>query len=148
MPLTFVTGNNKKWEEFQAIFKSDAYQIERASLDLLEVQGTLEQVAMAKCKEASLIIKGPVITEDTALVFDAMGGLPGPYIKWFLDAVGLEGLNRMLSGFESKGAKAVCTFAYCANPASEPVLFQGVTNVSGPRPARQNCSHCPHQFSI
>jgi inosine/xanthosine triphosphate pyrophosphatase family protein len=34
-----------------------------------------------KCKEASRRIAGPVIIEDTCLCFNALGGLPGPYIK-------------------------------------------------------------------
>ena len=33
----------------------------------------------------------PVITEDTALCFAAMNGLPGPYIKFFLRELGHEG---------------------------------------------------------
>lgn len=36
-------------------------------------------------------IGGPVITEDTALSFAAMNGLPGPYIKFFLRELGHEG---------------------------------------------------------
>ena len=36
-------------------------------------------------------IGGPVITEDTALCFEAMNGLPGPYIKFFLRELGHEG---------------------------------------------------------
>lgn len=31
------------------------------------------------------------VTEDTALCFEALGGLPGPYIKDFLDKLGHEG---------------------------------------------------------
>ena len=38
-----------------------------------------------------------VLTEDTALCFNALGGLPGVYIKWFLDKLKPEGLNRMLT---------------------------------------------------
>jgi inosine/xanthosine triphosphate pyrophosphatase family protein len=34
-----------------------------------------------KCLEASRRIPGPVIIEDTCLCFNALGGLPGPYIK-------------------------------------------------------------------
>jgi inosine/xanthosine triphosphate pyrophosphatase family protein len=29
----------------------------------------------------------PVICEDTCLCFNGLKGLPGPYIKWFLDKV-------------------------------------------------------------
>jgi len=39
-------------------------------------------------------------------------GLPGPYIKWFLEKLGHDGLNRMLAGFDDAGAYAQCIFAY------------------------------------
>ena len=31
---------------------------------------------------------------------NALGGLPGVYIKWFLEKLGHEGLNKMLVGFD------------------------------------------------
>lgn len=52
------------------------------------------------------------MVEDTSLCFNAMGGLPGPYIKWFLQKLGHDGLNRMLAGFEDKTGYAQCIFAY------------------------------------
>ena len=61
-------------------------------------------------------MKGPCITEDTALCFVALNGLPGPYIKYFMNQIGHEGLNAMLAGFPTKAAEAVCTFAYSAGP--------------------------------
>jgi inosine triphosphate pyrophosphatase len=91
-------------------------------------------------------IGGPCITEDTALCFDAFNGLPGPYIKYFLQELGhdgelrrihiralalfilRQGLNTLLSGFSTTSAYALCTFAYCAGPGSEPLLFEGRTN--------------------
>ena len=36
-------------------------------------------------------VGGPCITEDTALCFEALNGLPGPYIKYFLEDIGYEG---------------------------------------------------------
>jgi inosine triphosphate pyrophosphatase len=54
------------------------------------------------------------MVEDTCLCFNALQGLPGPYIKWFLGKLGHDGLNRMLHGFEDKTAYAQCTFAYSA----------------------------------
>lgn len=37
------------------------------------------------------------------------------------------GLNRLLDGFSTRGATAVCTFAYSPGPGMEPVLFEGKT---------------------
>jgi inosine triphosphate pyrophosphatase len=50
--------------------------------------------------------------------------------KWFLQALGLQGLNNMLAGFPDKSAQAVGTFAYCEGPGHEPIIFQGRTDVS------------------
>jgi inosine triphosphate pyrophosphatase len=52
--------------------------------------------------------------------------------KWFLQALGLQGLNDMLTGFPDKSAQAVGTFAYCEGPGHEPIIFQGRTDVSFP----------------
>jgi inosine/xanthosine triphosphate pyrophosphatase family protein len=42
---------------------------------------------------------------DSCLCFNALGGMPGPYIKWFLQKIGPEGLHKMLHGFEDKSAE-------------------------------------------
>jgi len=69
-----------------------------------------------------------VIVEDTCLCFNALKGLPGPYVKWFMKELGHDGLNNMLAAYEDKSAQAVCTFAYCAGPGSDAVLFEGRTD--------------------
>ncbi|KAF3908724.1 Nucleoside-triphosphatase [Arthrobotrys entomopaga] len=111
MPLekiTFVTGNAGKLAEVQAIL-GKYIKIENHGLDLEEIQGSIEEVSSAKCRKAAEI------------------GLPGPYIKWFLQGVGTEGLNKLLAGFEDKSAEAVCTFAFSEGPGCEPLIFQGRT---------------------
>jgi len=50
-------------------------------IDLPELQGEPEEVVKEKCKLAADIVKGPVMVEDTSLCFNALGGLPGVYIK-------------------------------------------------------------------
>lgn len=50
------------------------------------MQGEPRDVAREKCLLAVKEVQGPTITEDTALCFNALGGLPGVYIKWFLEA--------------------------------------------------------------
>ncbi|RVD88076.1 uncharacterized protein DFL_002274 [Arthrobotrys flagrans] len=129
MPLdriTFVTGNAGKLAEVQAIL-GQYIKIDNHGLDLEEIQGTIEEVSSAKCKKAAEALQGPVLTEDTCLCFNALNGLPGPYIKWFMQGIGHSGLNKLLAGFEDKSAEAVCTFAFSEGPGSEPLIFQGRT---------------------
>ncbi|KAI9230766.1 MAG: inosine triphosphate pyrophosphatase-like protein [Piptocephalis tieghemiana] len=124
--LTFVTGNAKKLEEVSSILQGTV-NIVSHKLDLTEIQGTAEEVAKDKCRRAAEVLNGPCIVEDTGLIFNAMGHLPGPYIKWFMEALSHDGLNRMLVGFEDKSATATCTFALSNGPGTEPILFQGRT---------------------
>jgi len=67
------------------------------------------------------------MTEDTSLCFNALGGLPGVYIKWFLEKLGHEGLNNLLLAYNDKTAYAQCIFAFCEGPDSEPQVFVGRT---------------------
>ncbi|KAI3400185.1 hypothetical protein diail_4070 [Diaporthe ilicicola] len=124
--VNFITGNKNKLGEVKAILEP-TIEVRSQALDLVEVQGSLDEVTIAKCKSAAEQIGGPVLVEDTCLCFDALKGLPGPYIKWFLQDLGHEGLNNLLAAYEDKGAKAVCTFGFSQGPGHEPILFQGVT---------------------
>ncbi|KAF8227612.1 Ham1-like protein [Tricholoma matsutake] len=128
--LVFVTGNTNKLKEVRAILSEGGHpiDIDSQSLEIPEIQGTTQEVARAKCREAAEKTKSACITEDTALCFAALNGLPGPYIKYFLEGLGHQGLNDLLTGFPTKAAWALCTFAYSAGPGSEPILFEGRTD--------------------
>ncbi|KIX94213.1 uncharacterized protein Z520_09923 [Fonsecaea multimorphosa CBS 102226] len=124
--LDFITGNANKLAEVRAILGDvPGLDLQSRNVDGFEIQGTIEEIARDKASRAASAVNGPVLTEDTALEFQALKGLPGPYIKYFLQALGHDGLNKMLAAYEDKTAFAVCTFAYCAGPGSDPILFQG-----------------------
>ncbi|KAH6715209.1 inosine triphosphate pyrophosphatase-like protein [Leptodontidium sp. 2 PMI_412] len=125
--LNFITGNKNKLTEVKAIL-GDTVDLQSQALDLVEIQGTIEEISVDKCRRAAAAINGPVLVEDTCLCFNALKELPGPYIKWFLEALGHQGLNDMLATFPDKSAQAVCTFAYCEGPGHEPIIFQGRTD--------------------
>ncbi|RXW25472.1 hypothetical protein EST38_g402 [Candolleomyces aberdarensis] len=125
----FVTGNANKLKEVKAILSQggNPIEIDSQALDIPELQGTTKEIAIAKCRRAAELVNGPCITEDTALSFTALNGLPGPYIKDFMTNIGHDGLNKMLVGFNDTSAEAICTFAYSAGPGTEPIVFEGRT---------------------
>ncbi|EGB12928.1 hypothetical protein AURANDRAFT_18344 [Aureococcus anophagefferens] len=128
--LTFVTGNAKKLEEVTAILNAGTplpFAIGNRALDLPELQGEPEDIAREKCVLAAAAAGGAVMCEDTLLCFDALNGLPGPYIKWFLQKTGHAGLNNLLAAYDDKGAYAQCLFALCAGPGAPVRLFDGRT---------------------
>ncbi|OBT78487.1 Ham1 family protein [Pseudogymnoascus sp. 05NY08] len=124
--LNFITGNKHKLAEVQAIL-GGAVDLQSRSIDLVEIQGTIVEISKDKCRRAAEEVQGPVLVEDTALIFNAFKNLPGPYIKWFFESLGHDGLNKLLAGFEDKSAESVCTFAYSEGPGHEPIIFQGRT---------------------
>ncbi|KAG0153256.1 Ham1-like protein [Penicillium digitatum] len=124
--INFITGNKNKLVEARAIL-GDSVQLSNQSIEITEIQGSIEEIARDKCRKAAIAVNGPVLTEDSALEFRALKGLPGPYIKCFYSALGNDGLCKLLAAYDDKAATAVCTFAFSAGPGSEPELFQACT---------------------
>lgn len=125
--IVFVTGNAKKLEEVVSILGTTVpFKLVNKKIDLPEYQGEIDDICHRKVLEAKRIVNGSVIVEDTSLCFNALGGLPGPYIKWFLEKIGPGGLHNLLAGFEDKSATAVCTFAF-ADESEKVILFKGET---------------------
>lgn len=130
--VNFITGNANKLREVKAILEPAGVIVRSEAVDLPELQGTVEDVTLEKCRVAADRVRGPVLVEDTCLCFNALSGLPGVYIKWFHQSIGLDGLNKLLAAYDDKSAQAVCTFAFSGGPGNEPILFQGRTDVSRP----------------
>ncbi|KAI1410981.1 inosine triphosphatase [Hypoxylon sp. FL1857] len=126
--VNFITGNANKLLEVRAILEPAGITVRSQKLDLPEIQGTLEEVTREKCRAAADAIGGPVLVEDTCLCFDALNGLPGPYIKWFMQSIGHAGLNNLLAAYDDKSAQAVATFGFSKGPGQEVLLFQGRTH--------------------
>jgi len=120
--IYFATGNKDKLREAKLILNK--VDVIGKKLNLLELQGEPEEVAEQKARMAFEIIKKPVIAEDTALCFTALKGLPGVYIRHFLDRIGQEGLVKMLEPYKDKSAEAVCCIGYCDGKITK--VFKGV----------------------
>uniref|UniRef100_K3WPT4 Inosine triphosphate pyrophosphatase n=1 Tax=Globisporangium ultimum (strain ATCC 200006 / CBS 805.95 / DAOM BR144) TaxID=431595 RepID=K3WPT4_GLOUD len=127
--VTFVTGNKNKLAEVVAILGVDfPFEVRNQAVDLPELQGEPTDIAKEKCLLAAKAVNGPVLVEDTSLCFNALNGLPGPYIKWFLEKTGHDGLNNLLAAYEDKSAYAQCIFAYASGADdTDPKVFVGQT---------------------
>ena len=110
MEIIFVTGNENKLREAQEILANISTL--GYSLDLIEIQGSAEEIIDAKLDEAYKKIKKPLIVEDTSLIFESMGELPGPYIKDFLRNVSIDKFHKLASFDGEYNAKAVCLIGF------------------------------------
>lgn len=85
MSITFITGNQNKADY---LAKYLGFSIDHVKLDLDELQSLdLKTIVEHKVKQAYDIIKGPVIVEDVSLECPALGRLPGPFVKFFLEEI-------------------------------------------------------------
>jgi non-canonical purine NTP pyrophosphatase (RdgB/HAM1 family) len=110
MTLTFITSSANKLTEVGRILGRTLAQ---ASLPLEEIQAIdLEPVVYHKARQAYAQLGRPVLVEDTGLAFAAWNGLPGALIKWFLQALGTEGICRLLRGETNRAATATALFGY------------------------------------
>ena len=130
--INFVSGNKNKLRELNEIFSKHFKDIivKQLDIDLPELQGVPEDIVRGKLKlalEKSKGLEGPILVEDTSLCFKAYGGLPGPYIKYFLKSIKQEGLYKMACAFEDHSAYAQSIFGLKKNENSEPHLFIGKT---------------------
>ncbi|KJH50833.1 non-canonical purine NTP pyrophosphatase, RdgB/HAM1 family [Dictyocaulus viviparus] len=110
-------------------------KVRNCNVEVDEYQGEPDEVAERKAKEAAKHVKGPVLVEDTSLCFNALGGLPGVYVKWFLKKLGPSGLYQMLAGFDDKSAYAQCIFAFTEGEEQPVHIFRGrcLGNIVYPR---------------
>ena len=55
--LNFITGNANKLKEVQAILSETPVQLRSQSLDIPELQGTIEEISTDKARRASEIVR-------------------------------------------------------------------------------------------
>ena len=130
--INFVSGNKNKLRELNDILSENFKDIivKQLDIDLPELQGLPEDIVKGKLKlalEKAKKLEGPVLVEDTSLCFNAYGGLPGAYIKYFLKAIKPEGLYKMACAFKDHSAYAQSIYGLQKNAKDEPHLFIGRT---------------------
>lgn len=109
-PLLFVTSSPEKLRETGAALNSP---LDGVSLELEEIQSaSLEAVVRHKATHAFGLLSKPLLVEDTSLGFAAWGGLPGPFVKFFLRALGAEALARAVLACGDAAAEALSGFGY------------------------------------
>lgn len=87
-PITFITGNQQKADYLSRYI---GVPIKHQKMDLEEIQSLdLEEIVTHKALAAYKKIDEAVIVEDVSLEFEALGQLPGPFIKFFQAEIGIQ----------------------------------------------------------
>lgn len=111
--MYFITGNNNKFLEVKSILPD----VEQFEIDLPEIQDINPQAIIeAKLLEAKKQnIDSSFFVEDTSLYIDALGGLPGPLIKRFLQTLQPQWLYDVIEKLWNTKATAKTIIGYYNN---------------------------------
>jgi len=118
--LVFVTGNANKAAEAVAIWAALGVRIEVCDAIFDEIQSySLEEVVRAKAMRAFGILRTPLLVEDVALDVDALGGFPGPFVKFWQKGPGYDELWKIVKARCIDRAFARCGMAYTDGERTE-----------------------------
>lgn len=121
--VVFVTGNPNKAAYFAELV---GLPIDHHKVELDEIQSLdVAEVAERKARQAYDILKRPVLVEDQGMYLPALGGFPGPFVKFMVDdGDRVDILSRILDGFSNRSAESRTVFVYF--DGSEVRKFEGV----------------------
>jgi len=121
--FALVTGNPGKLAEARRI---TCREIEGFEVDLPEIQSLdYREILRAKGDEAWQRLGRPLVVEEAGLGLAALGGFPGPLVKWMLEAVGAAGIARTAMALGDPRATARCLLLY--RDAERSVVVEGTT---------------------
>jgi XTP/dITP diphosphohydrolase len=109
MNISVITSNPGKVREFQRELSHLGLDMEHLPVGYEEIQtDSLEEVVrhgIAELRERGI---EDFIIDDSGLFVDALRGFPGVYSAHALRTIGCEGMLRLMSGVEDRGARFEC----------------------------------------
>ena len=119
--FVLVTTNKNKLLEINQILNTSH---KLSKIEIPEIQSLdLDEVITEKAKTAYENIKKPVLVEDISLEITSLNGLPGPFVKFFLQALGTEGTVKLVG---TKSTKTKVTAALALYNGSIIKIFKGI----------------------
>ncbi|HEX8182672.1 MAG TPA: non-canonical purine NTP pyrophosphatase [Candidatus Saccharimonadales bacterium] len=132
--ITFITGNQNKADYLARYLE---LPVKHHKMDLDEIQSLdLRTIVKHKLLQAYDEVKQPVLVEDVSLEFEALGRLPGTFIRFYVDEVPFETICRTLDGL-SRNATAKSIYGYYDGTSME-FFESGMKGVIADHPRGEN----------
>jgi len=121
--VTFVTGNQGKWEIARDIFKEYGVTLYQEKIETPEIQSLdVQEVASYSVSFAAEKYGKAVMKSDVGYYFNALNGFPGAFVKFINQSLTPDDILSMMRGKEDRSIILRECLAY-AEPNKEPVLF-------------------------
>jgi non-canonical purine NTP pyrophosphatase (RdgB/HAM1 family) len=112
MKIYFVTSNKGKVSSLQSRPPA-GYEVEQIEVEVPEIQHSdVEEIVREKVRYAFQKVGKPVVMHDSAFCVPALAGFPGPYVKYSIETIGVEGLLKLMEGKQDRTAYFKMAMAY------------------------------------
>lgn len=126
--IFLVTGNKKKLDIAKSALSAFNIDVEQINIDTPEIQAkTIEEVAKYSVKYAADLTGKAVIKGDVGLEIPALGGFPGPFIKYINQWLSVNQFINLFKNEKNREAIMVDALGYC-KPGKEPICFVAKTH--------------------
>jgi len=87
---------------------------ETTTLEKFEIRSdNVEEIAEAAARHAFMTLGKPVVLDDTGFFVSSLKDFPGAYAAFALNAIGYEGILKLLEGVEDRSARFVTAVGFC-----------------------------------
>lgn len=141
--IYYATSNPVKFSEAACFFQRDLADVElqHYAQDIPEIQ-TLDQelIAINKAQEAWHRLQKPVLAEDAGIYFHKYNQFPGTLTKFIYEAIGMEGLLKLVESQDAAAFQMHLVYYYgknqyqvfksvCAGRIKKPAVFTASKSV-------------------
>lgn len=123
--IVFVTSNTGKVKTLMRRLDKTKYKITQKDLDIPEVQANnAREIATFKAGYAYKQVDKPIIVQDSSFHIHALGGFPGPYIKFVNETLGPHGVVKLMEGVEGRSCHFELALAYADDEGTKSFVYE------------------------
>jgi len=121
----FATSNIHKFNEARLSLSELKIVVAMLKVKIVEIQdNSIENIAVASALDAVKKCHLPIIVEDAGLFIRALNNFPGPYSSYVFQAIGTNGILRLMEDIDDRDAYFHSVVAFC-KPKEKPIIFHG-----------------------
>jgi XTP/dITP diphosphohydrolase len=133
--ITVVTGNSGKVASFRRYLEPLGFDIAHEDLCMIEPQlDKIEAIALDKARQAYKILKKPLLVEDTGFYIEALNDFPGPYNKYVIEKIGVNGYLALMAAEENRECKFFSALVYIDEQGTEHIFTKEVKGKLAEKP--------------
>lgn len=123
--ILFATSNTGKVKTLMRRLDKTKYKITQKDLDIPEVQAnSAREIATFKAGYAYKQVGKPIIVQDSSFHIHALGGFPGPYIKFVNETLGPYGLVKLMEDVTDRSCHFELALAYADDEGTRSFVYE------------------------